>query len=304
MIRNVFLGTSDFAAAVMRRLAGSRYRPGLAVTLPDRPRGRGRKPDPPPVASAARELEIELVQTGDVNDADTLQRIRAARPDVVTLCAFGQLIKQPLLSEYPLLNVHPSLLPRWRGAAPIERAIMAGDAETGVSAMRVTAGFDEGPVALQQRVAIGPDEDFGALSSRLAELGGELLIRALELHHAGELEFYEQDHALATYAEKITREERRLDPRQPAERLAATVRALTPHIGTHLEFDGGEWLGVWKARAEGGELEPGTLVAGGGELRLGCGGGVLKLLVVQPPGGRRMRVEDYLRGHGVPARAR
>ena len=300
----MFLGTSEFAAAVMRRLAGSPYGPALAVTLPDRPRGRGRRPDPPPVAAAARELEIELVQTGDVNDADTLERIRAARPDVVTLCAFGQLIKEPLLSEYPLLNVHPSLLPRWRGAAPIERAIMAGDAETGVSVVRVTAGFDEGPVALQERVAIAPDEDCGALASRLAELGGDLLIGALELHQAGELEYHEQDDALATYAEKIAREERRLDPGQPAERLAATVRALTPHIGTHLELEGGEWLGVWKARAEAAELEPGRLVAGGGELRLGCGTGVVRLLVVQPPGGRRMAVEDYLRGHRVPARAR
>jgi methionyl-tRNA formyltransferase len=303
VIRNVFLGTSDFAAAVMRRLAGSPHRPALAVTLPDRPRGRGRKPDPPPVAGAAREHGIELVQTADVNDAGTLERIRAARPDVVTLCAFGQLIKDPLLSEYLLLNVHPSLLPRWRGAAPIERAIMAGDVETGVSVVRVTAGLDAGPVALQEPVPIAPDDDRGTLGGCLAELGGDLLIRALDLHRAGELAFTDQDDALATYAEKIAPEERRLDPGRPAERLEATVRALTPHIGAYLELEGGERLGVWAARAEEGELDRGGLTQEGGELRLGCGAGVLKLLVVQPPGGRRMPVEDYLRGHEVRARA-
>jgi methionyl-tRNA formyltransferase len=301
--RNVFLGTSHFAAAVLGRLAGSPHRPVLVVAPPDRPRGRGRKPDPPPVARSARELGVELLQTGDVNEVGARERISAARPDVVTLCAFGQLLKEPLLSDHLLLNAHPSLLPRWRGAAPIERAIMAGDAEAGVSVMRVTAGLDAGPVALQQRVPISPDDDYGSLVGRLAALAGGLLSEALELQAAGELRFRDQDDALSTYAEKITSEERRLDPSQPAGRLALTVRALTPHIGAHLELEGGEWLGVWEARAEEGELEPGRVAENGGELRLGCGVGVLKLLVIQSPGGRKMAVEDYLRGHELPARA-
>ena len=146
----VYLGTSEFAAAVLRRLAASAHRPALVVTRPDRPRGRGRRLASPPVADAARELEIELFQPDDVNDVAARARIAAAQPGAVCVCAFGALIKAPLLSEHEMLNVHPSLLPRWRGAAPVERALIAGDAVTGVSIMRVTAGLDSGPVCLQE----------------------------------------------------------------------------------------------------------------------------------------------------------
>jgi methionyl-tRNA formyltransferase len=302
--RSVFLGTSEFAAAVLRRLAVSAHRPSLVVTPPDRPRGRGRRVAPPPAAEAARELGIELLQTAEVNDEPSRQWIGEREPDVVAVSEFGQLLREPLLSDQLLLNVHPSLLPRWRGAAPIERAIMAGDAETGVSVMRVTADLDSGPVALQERTAIGPDEDFGSLSARLAGLGGELLVRALDRRDSGELTFRDQDDALATYAEKIQPAERRLDPARAAAELAATVHALTPHVGTHLDLEGGGRLGVSAARAEGGELEPGKLEAVSGELRLGCATGALLLLVVQPPGGRLMSAQDYLRGHDLPARAR
>ena len=145
-MQTVFLGTSEFAAAVLRRLAESPYRPELVVTRPDRPRGRGRKLSAPPVADTARELGIDLDQPASVNDDSARARIARARPGVVCVCAFGALIKDPLLSEYEMLNVHPSLLPRWRGAAPIERAMIAGDERTGVSIMRVTAGLDSGPV--------------------------------------------------------------------------------------------------------------------------------------------------------------
>lgn len=303
MTRTVFLGTSEFAAAVLRRLAESAHRPALVATRPDRPRGRGQRLAAPPAADVARELGIDLLQTPDVVEQDSLRRIRAEEPDVVAVCAFGQLIREPLLSDFPLLNVHPSLLPRWRGAAPIERAIMAGDTQTGASVMQVTADLDSGPVALQERTTIDPDEDFGSLSARLAQIGGELLVRALEGRESGELSFHDQDEALATYAEKIEPAERRLSPARPAAELAAAVRALTPHIGAHLELHGGERLGVRAARAEEGELEAGALEAADGELRLGCRTGVLRLLVVQPPGSRPMAAEDYLRGHDVPARA-
>jgi methionyl-tRNA formyltransferase len=173
--RTVFLGTSDFAATVLRRLAGSEHRPGLVVTPPDRKQGRGRRMQPPPAAVAATELDLALLQAESVNAAEALDRIRAAEPDHVVVCAFGQLIKEPLLSEFEMLNLHPSLLPRWRGAAPIERAMMAGDAETGVCVMRVAEGLDSGPVALCERTAIDPGEDFGELSQRLAGLWGELI---------------------------------------------------------------------------------------------------------------------------------
>jgi len=258
----------------------------------------------PPAADAARELEIELLQTVDVNEPDAVERIAAGSPDVVAVCAFGQLIKEPLLSDHLLLNVHPSLLPRWRGAAPIARAIMAGDDETGVSVMRVTAGLDSGPVALQERTPIGPDEDWGSLSERLSELGGELLVRALALHAVGELEFRDQADSQATYAEKIDPAERRLDPGRPATELGAKVRGLTPYLGAYLELEGGDRLGVRSASPEDGELEVGELRAESGELRLGCAEGVLRLLVVQPPGGRPMATEAFLRGHAPPAKAR
>ena len=303
MSRNAFLGTSEFAAAVLHRLADSPHRPVLAVAPPDRRKGRGRKLSPPPVAAAARELEMELVQTADVNDPAALDRVRAAAPELVTLCAFGQLIGEPLLSELPMINVHPSLLPRWRGAAPIERAIMARDADTGVSVMEVTAKLDSGPIALQETTEIGPDEDFGSLWPRLATIGGELLVAALDLRDTGDLQLREQDDAGATYAEKIEPAERRLDVSRPAAELAARVRALTPHIGAHLDLEGGGRLGVREARAGEGELQPGRLEASAGELLLGCGEGILHLKRVQPPGGRPMQVGDFLRGHGVPARA-
>ena len=303
-VPTVFLGTSDFAAAVLRRLAESPHRPALCVTPPDRRRGRGLRITSPPAADAARELHTELLQTPSVNEPAVLEKIRVTGAEIGVVCAFGQLIKEPLLSALPMLNVHPSLLPRWRGAAPIERAIMARDPETGVSILRVTAGLDSGPVSLREATPIRPDEDYGSLSARLAELGGDLIVRALELHAAGGLEFTDQDESAATYAEKIAPAERRLDPSRPAADLAAVVRALTPHIGAYLELDGGERLGVRVARAESGEVPEGTLEPAGGALRLGCGDGVLRLEEVQPPGGRPMPADAYLRGHAAPARAR
>ncbi|HET9185999.1 MAG TPA: methionyl-tRNA formyltransferase [Solirubrobacterales bacterium] len=299
-MRTAYLGTSDFAATVLRRLAGSAHRPGLVVTPPDRRQGRGRRVQPPPVALTAGELDIELLQAEDVNDGEALERIRAARPETAVVCAFGQLIREPLLSERPMLNVHPSLLPRWRGAAPIERAIMARDRTTGVCVMRLTAGLDSGPVALREEVPLGPEEDYESLSARLAALGGDLLVRALDLQAAGRLEFEEQDEEAATYAEKVEASERRLDPARPAAELAATVRALTPHIGAYLETAGGERLGVRRARAVDVDVEAGTLQADSGALLLGCGRGALRLEVVQPPGGRPMPVDGFLRGHPLP----
>ncbi|HYG96997.1 MAG TPA: methionyl-tRNA formyltransferase [Solirubrobacterales bacterium] len=301
-MRTTYLGTSDFAATVLRRLAASPHRPSLVVTPPDRRQGRGRKVKPPPAAIAAAELEIDLLQAENVNEGESLERIRAARPEAAVVCAFGQLIREPLLSELPLLNVHPSLLPRWRGAAPIERAMMAGDPATGVCVMRLTAGLDSGPVALREKVPIDPADDFEGLSAKLAELGGDLLVRALDMQAAGSLEFAEQDEKGVTYAEKIEPAERRLDPDRPAAELAAKVRALTPHIGTYLELPGGDRLGVRRARPIDDELEPGRLELRDGALLFGCGEGALRLELVQPPGGKPMPADAYLRGHPLPER--
>jgi methionyl-tRNA formyltransferase len=299
-VKTAYLGTSDFAATVLERLAGSAHRPALVVTPPDRPRGRGRQSGSPPAAEAARELGIELLQVANVNDESALEGLRAAGLEAIAVCAFGQLIREPLLSELPLLNLHPSLLPRWRGAAPIERALMAGDERTGICVMRLTAGLDSGPVALCEEVAIGPEDDFGSLSGKLAEQGGELLVQAFDRLAEGALEFAEQDDAQATYAEKIDPGERRLDPRRPAAELARTVRALTPHVGAYLEVGDGNRLGVQRARAVDVGVATGEMRAEWGALLLGCARGALRLEVVQPPGGKPMAADAYLRGHPVP----
>jgi methionyl-tRNA formyltransferase len=299
-VRTAYLGTSEFAATVLRRLTDSPHRPALVVTPPDRRQGRGRKVQPPPAAIAARELGLDLLQAENVNEEAATARIHAAEPEAVLVCAFGQLIREPLLSELPMLNVHPSLLPRWRGAAPIERAIMAGDATTGVCVMRLTAGLDSGPVALVEETPIEPDEDFAALSARLAGLGGDLLVRALDLQAEGALEFTEQDEDGVTYAEKIDPAERRLDPARPAAELAAKVRALNPHVGTYLETRDGERLGIRRATAVEEEVASGRLEASDDALLLGCGEGALQLDLVQPPGGKAMPADAYLRGHQPP----
>ena len=296
-------------------MSDSDHRPLLVLTPPDRPRGRGRSLQSPPVAESARALGIELHQTESVNEAGTLARIRAADPAVCTVCAFGQLIREPLLSETPLLNAHPSLLPRWRGAAPIERAIMAADEMTGVTIIRLVEELDAGPTALSESLSIGPDENYGELAARLAELSGELLIRALDLVAAGELTLSEQDEERATYAEKISPDDRRLDPRRPALELAARVRALTPHIGAYLELEDGDRLGIVSAHVEPADAAPALpsapATASAGSLRfaddvlsLQTAGGALVLSEIKPPGGRTMSPVDYLRGNALPKLAR
>ncbi len=295
-----YLGTSDFAVDVLERLVAAGEPPVLVVTLPDRPKGRRRRPAPPPAATAAKRLGIAAHQTANVNEAASLEAIRAARIDVALVCAFGQIIREPLLSDLELLNVHPSLLPRWRGAAPIERAIMAGDRQTGVAIARVTAGLDSGPLALVERLEIGTGEDYGSLAGRLAELGGRLAVEALRLRRAGGLEFRDQAEDGATYAAKIDPAERRLDSSRMAEELARTVRALTPHIGAHIELPGGERLGVRRANALADGPEPGVLAERDGKIILGCAAGALEVHRVKPAGGREMDASDYLRGHRLP----
>jgi methionyl-tRNA formyltransferase len=301
-VRTAYLGTSDFAATVLRRLAESEHKPALVVTPPDSRRGRGRRLAPPAAAEAARELGIELHQTPDLNAPESLEAIRAAEPRAITVCAFGQLIREPLLSEVLMLNVHPSLVPRWRGAAPIERALMAGDETTGVTIMRVTAGLDSGPIALAEETPVEPDDDYASLSARLAELGGELLVRSLDELQAGNLSFSEQDDSQATYAEKVVPVERHLSPGRPAQELERIIRALSP-FHTYLELDGGERLVVREAHAVQDGPPAGEFRAEGGELLLGSADGALRLDVVQPPGKKPMSAADFLRGHDPPSKA-
>jgi methionyl-tRNA formyltransferase len=319
-MRTVFLGTSAFAAALLTRLVEERARldthaPALVLTRPDRPAGRGRKLAAPPVAETARALGLELAQPESVNELAVRELIADLAPDVVIVCAFGALIKEPLLSDYEMLNVHPSLLPRWRGAAPIERAIMAGDERTGVSIMRLAAGLDSGPVCLLAREPIHADDTFGSLAERLERAGGDLLLSALRTLDRGEtLTFAEQDERQITYAEKIGPADRLLDPKRPAVELERVVRALSPHVGARVSLSDGTQLGVRSAalsyetvlgvqRAALGTLPASDggegVHARDGRLLLDCVEGALELLEVQPPGKRPMPAEAFLRGHGL-----
>ncbi|MGE4426557.1 MAG: methionyl-tRNA formyltransferase [Solirubrobacteraceae bacterium] len=280
--RTVYLGTSWFAADVLRRLVDAGHAPALVVTRPDRPAGRGRKLTPPPVADAATELGLPLTQPD--RPEDEAERIDGLAPDALVVCAYGAIIREPLLSARPLLNVHPSLLPRWRGAAPVERAIMAGDGETGVSIMALVEELDAGPVYAQESEPIGPDDTYGTLAPRLVDLGARLLVATLEAGAAAAgglagLPSTPQPDEGATYAEKIVAADRDLDPTAPARVRHDHVRALAPHIGARLREDDGTVLGVRRTRlTETGELE---------------------LVEVQPPGGRPMPYADYLRGRST-----
>jgi methionyl-tRNA formyltransferase len=295
-MRTVYLGTSEFAVEVLERLAATPHRPALVVTRPDRRRGRGRKLQPPPVAERARLAGVETIQPEDVNAEEARAAIAAAKPEAVVICAYGSLVKEPLLSDFEMLNVHPSLLPRWRGAAPVERAIEAGDEETGVTIMRPIAELDAGPICLQRPEAIAPDDDYGSLAARLAGLGGELLVEALDTQPA----FRDQPDQGVTYAEKIEARDRWLDPSRGADELERRVRALTPHIGAYVELDEGERLGVRRAGLAAGvdDVEPGELVARDSTLLYGAAQGALELLEVQPAGKRPMEAAAWLRGRG------
>jgi methionyl-tRNA formyltransferase len=301
-LKTAFLGTSAFAASILERLAAGPHRPALVVTRPDRPRGRGRRPSSPPVALAAHALGLALEQPENVNSPQARARIASAAPQTVVICAFGALIKDPLLSEHELLNVHPSLLPRWRGAAPVERAIMAGDTSTGVSIMRLTAGLDSGPLCLFASEPIAREDTYGTLAPRLAALGGDLLLRVLDRKAEGRpLAFAEQDPDGVTYAEKIGPADRLLDPNRPAVELERIVRALYPHVVARAALADGTHIAVHRAALAPAPAGRVGVSERDGRLLLVCSQGALELLVVQPPGGRAMDAAAYLRGHPPPA---
>ena len=299
-MRTVYLGTSDFAVHVLERLATTPHRPVLVITRPDRPRGRGRRLQSPPVAERAALLGIETMQPDSVNAEEARAAIAAAEPEAIVICAYGALIKEPLLSDHDLLNVHPSLLPRWRGAAPVERAIEAGDEETGVTIMRPTAELDAGPICLQRVEPIRPDDDYGSLAERLAELGGELLVETLDAEPACR----DQPDQGVTYASKIEPDDRLLHPERPADELERRVRALRPHVGTYVELGEGERLGVRRAGLAAGvdDVKPGELAVRDSTLLYGAAQGALELFEVQPAGRKPMPAADWLRGRGGAAR--
>src|SRR5919199_2665986 len=254
--------TAPFGAAILEGLAARGYDIEFLLTRPDKPRGRGRKKAAPPAKETAEELDIAVEQP---------DRLTAFPGDarVVVVAGYGILIPAALLAERLWLNVHPSLLPRWRGAAPVERAIMAGDEETGVTIHRTTPELDAGPIAAQRAFPIGADDDAGAVYARAAEVAAELLDDVLR-----EPTFAPQPEDGVTYAAKLTPEDRLLDWSRPPEELLNRVRALSPHVGARTELHG-RTVTIWRARVEDGRFVP---------------------VEVQPEGRRRMTYEEFLRG--------
>lgn len=263
MARIAVAATAPFGADVLERLA-RQHDVALLLTRPDKPRGRGRTLQPTPAKEVAERLGIPVQQPARLDESVEIPA------DSVVVAAYGLLIPEALLSRALWLNVHPSLLPRWRGAAPVERALMAGDSRTGVTIHRTTAELDAGPIAAQEAFDVDPEDDAGAVFDRSAEIAARLLDGVI-----AEPQFDPQPADGVTYAEKITPEDRELDLLQPARELVNHIRALSPHIGARAVIDGRPVL-VWKAH-------------------VGDDGG-LELLEVQPEGGRRMAYAEYRRG--------
>jgi methionyl-tRNA formyltransferase len=264
MARIGVAATAPFGAEVLEQLS-ARHEIAFCLTRPDRPAGRGRHVQSPPAKEAAEVLGIDVLQP------DQLEASLDLPAETIVTCAFGALVPSDLLERHLWLNVHPSLLPRWRGAAPVERAIMAGDEETGVTIIKLVEELDAGPIAAQQALPIGGDDDAGAVYERAATAAVDLLDHILS---APERELREQAREGMTYAEKITLRDRVLDLERPAEELVRVVRALSPHIGARAEIDGRP-MTVWKARVENGTFVP---------------------VEVQPDGRRRMTYDEFLRG--------
>lgn len=296
----VFFGSPAFAVPSLRALAGAGHEVGLVVSQPDRPAGRGRQTASPPVVLAARELGLQVWQTSTLKGSEAEARLRAVGADGMALAAFAAIVPRTILDLTPpgILNVHPSLLPRWRGASPIQSALLAGDAQTGVSIIRLTARMDAGPILLQRGGPIEPEDDYLTLEPLLAELGAQLLVQAFAGLADGSITPTDQDESLATYCGKIEREDARLDWSQPATALWNKVRAYRgwPQAYTLLQ---GQTLKVLKATPL--DLPP---IAGPGFLlRLPdgsaagmCGAGALRLDEVVPAGGKPQPGAAFLRG--------
>jgi methionyl-tRNA formyltransferase len=303
-LRLVFLGTPEFAVPALRALASSRHTLAGVVSQPDRPRGRGRTLEPTPVASVAKELALPLLQPEKIGDETSLAWLRAARPDLGVVVAFGQFIPKSAreLPALGMINAHASLLPRWRGAAPIEWALDSGDRRTGISIMRVAKEMDAGDVCLARDLEIGAEETAGELAASLAELAGAALVEAVDSLAAGRAVFRVQDSSRVTFAPKLDRGFARLDFAQPAERVLRRIRAATPRPGVDLELvRAGKRLSVLRARlgATHSGVTPGSLRGEGGKLRLACADAWLELVEVRLAGRRALAAEDLLRGFRV-----
>jgi len=308
-LRVAFAGTPEFAAAALRAVHDAGHAVPLVLTQPDRPAGRGMKLTPSPVKQLALELGVPVAQPrslrldGKFPDEAAAGRdaLEAARPDVLVVAAYGLILPQWVLALPPLgcLNIHGSLLPRWRGAAPIHRAIEAGDAETGITIMQMDAGLDTGDMLLVEREPIPFDDTTGRLHDRLAALGARMIVRSLADAAAGALKPVKQPEAGVTYAHKIAKSEAAIDWRLPADAIERRVRAFDPFPGASFQA-GSDTVKLWRAQVERLDVAaaPGTVIAvDGQQLVVACGDGALALLDVQRPGGKRGPVAQWLQAH-------
>ena len=277
----------------------------LVLTQPDRPAGRRLQVATSPVKRFAIARGIEVLQPATLKAAPEIERVRAARPDALVVAAYGLLLPPRMLDagRHGALNIHASLLPRWRGAAPIQRALLAGDPETGISIMQMDAGLDTGPVLAQRRIPVAPHDDSGSLHDRLADLGAEMIVDTLSRLEVGDVRAVPQGEAGASYAPKIEKRETRLDWSRPAAELERVVRAFRPAPGAFTLLDG-EPVKIWRADVVDGHASPGTVSVTNETLRVGCGTQVLAISELQRAGGRRLSAQEFLRGHRLHAGAR
>ena len=302
-MRVVFFGTPEFAVPSLEALLGEGFDVVAVVTRPDKPQGRSRSESvAPPVKVAAQAEEVPVLQPDRPTGAEFLARLRALAPDVGVVVAYGHILPPELLGlpRHGMINVHPSLLPELRGAAPIEWAILNGLSQTGVTIMQMEAGLDSGPILLQIPHDIDPDVTGGELSEHLSEMGAQALVEALALLEAKQLTRRAQDHARATYAAKVTRETRRIHWSDPAERVARVIRAFDPAPGAWTEL-GGREVKLFGARVAEGSGAPGEIRTTDGGLRITAGRGAVTIDEVQPAGKPRMSAADWVRGRGAQA---
>lgn len=297
----VFAGTPEFAVRSLEALFDSPHQVTGVLTRPDRPAGRGLKPAAPPVKRLAAERGVPVYQPANLRDAGVQEELRRRRPDAIVVAAYGQILPQAVLDipRYGGVNVHASLLPRWRGAAPIQRALLAGDAETGVSIMQMDAGLDTGPVLLRESIPILAEDTGGSLHDRLAELGGRLVVQALDALEAGRLKPVPQEAEFATYAPKLEVKEFSVSWRESALAVCRRVRALNPSPGASASLRGVK-LKIWRCTTAPGQGAPGeVLKADASGLWVACGEGVLSITELQRSGGTRLPRADFLRGFHI-----
>jgi methionyl-tRNA formyltransferase len=310
--RIVFMGTAPLAAAILRALhAHHPARIAAVVTQPDRPKGRDLRPQPSAVKLAAAEFGLPILQPGKARDPDFLRQLAELRPDLMVVAAYGQILPQAILDlpGHGCLNIHTSLLPKYRGAAPIQWAIANGDAETGVTLMRMDAGMDTGDILATARTPIRDEDNSATLHDRLAELGAQLLVQSLPGWCDGKLQPVPQDHALATHARKITKEDGRLDWSLDARTLWNRMRAFTPWPGAYTTLPGADrnpTLKILRADPLTGPCgEPGTLLdTGPAGIVVACGTGALRLCEVQREGSKPLPAGAFLVGFPLPVGAR